>query len=302
LARALRDEQGFGVFFSASAGIAAMIREAGFGADADAPPLAVAGQRKFDLAIVDVKDRLTRDDVAALAAKIGVVAAIDDGSDRRLAATHAYYPPVPQARELSWAGSACKAHIGWEWCILGFEPSRLERQPASERIMVSMGGADPLGLTDLMLEALRRLPEPAQADIVIGPAFAKREALISRIGDMGPNFHAQTGTGNLASLFANSVLALIAFGVTAYELAALGVPALYVPISQDHVRSASAFADAGMGQALPLGVTADQIAQTVAALLKDEPRRRVMVAAGPQYIDGKGAGRIAADLAAAVTA
>jgi spore coat polysaccharide biosynthesis protein SpsF len=137
---------------------------------------------------------------------------------------------------------------------------------------------------------------------VVGPAFAKREALISRIGDMGPNFHAQTGTGDLASLFANSVLALIAFGVTAYELAALGVPALYVPISQDHVRSASAFADAGMGQALPLGVTADQIAQTVAALLKDEPRRRVMAAAGPQYIDGKGAGRIAADLAAAVTA
>ena len=302
LARALRDEQGCGVHFSAPTEVADMVRSAGFAVRPEVSPVELAKERPFDLAVVDVKDRLSRQDVAVLASRIATVAVIDDGSDRRLAATHAYYPPVPRARELSWAGSACKPQIGWEWCVLGFEPSRLERLPPSGRIVVSMGGADPLGLTDVVLEALRLLPEPVQADIVVGPAFGKREALISRIGAMGPNFHAQTGVSNLAPLFASSVVAVIAFGVTAYELAAVGVPALYIPISQDHVRSASAFADAGMGEVLSLGASPGEIARAVSGLLGNQPARHAMAAAGPRHIDGKGACRIAADLAATVAA
>jgi spore coat polysaccharide biosynthesis protein SpsF len=302
LARALRDTQGLGVTFAASSEIAGMISAAGFAVRSGASPAALAGERKFDLAIADVKDSLSRGDVAALAAAIPVVAVIDDGSDRRLAATHAYYPPVPQAYALSWDESACQARIGWEWCVLGLDPTHIVRRREEGHIVVSMGGADPLGLTDAALEALKLVPPPFQADFVIGPAFASPKTLASHIEAAGPAFHARRYESDLASLFARCELALVAFGVTAYELAALGVPALYVPISEDHVRSASAFAAAGMGEALPLNVAPQQFAQKIMQLLADGPRLSAMAAAGRRHVDGNGAANIAANLALAVDA
>jgi spore coat polysaccharide biosynthesis protein SpsF len=296
LARALRDKQGFGVTFAASGAIVPAIREAGFIAYPGVSPLVAAAGRAFDLAVVDVKNDVDATEVAALAKKIAVLAVIDDGSERRLAATHAYYPPMPQARALSWAGSACQPRIGWEWTILGFDPTGITASPCGKRVVVSMGGADPLGLTEVALEALRQAR--VEADFVIGPAFAAPDGLAMRIEAAG--FVAHRHGTDLASLYARAALALVAFGVTAYELAALGVPALYMPISEDHARSASAFADAGTGEMLPLNATPGQIARAVTLLLDDDVRRAEMSMAGPRLVDGSGASNIAADLARAV--
>ena len=301
LARALRDTQGIGVTFAAPQEIAAMISANGFVVRSDVSALVLAKERKLDLVVVDVKDSLSRNDVAALAAGIPVVAVIDDGSDRRLAASHAYYPPVPQVYELSWIGSACKPRVGWEWCILGLDPSRIVYTPRAGRIIVSMGGADPLGLTDVVLEALQQVTVPLQADFVIGPAFQASDALAARIGGAGPAFNVRVGEPNLAELFATAALALVTFGITAYELAALGVPALYLPISDDQARSASAFAAADVGEVLPINPTPAQIARAVSQLLQNETRLGLMAAAGPRHVDGKGAANIAADLVEALS-
>jgi spore coat polysaccharide biosynthesis protein SpsF len=102
-------------------------------------------------------------------------------------------------------------------------------------------------------------------------------------------------------VFARADLALIAFGVTAYEVAALGVPAIYLPISQDHLRSAFIFVSAGLGLALPEAVSADVLASAVSGLMKDEGLRRTMHVTGPKIVTGKGAINIAADLAEAVS-
>ena len=94
-------------------------------------------------------------------------------------------------------------------------------------------------------------------------------------------------------------MAVIAFGVTAYEMAALGIPALYLPISADHARSASAFVSAGLGLALPEHASAETIGSAVTGLMANDAGRRDMRLAGPGTVDGQGAGRIAADLAEA---
>ncbi|HSM96992.1 MAG TPA: hypothetical protein VLT91_13170, partial [Rhizomicrobium sp.] len=93
-----------------------------------------------------------------------------------------------------------------------------------------------------------------------------------------------------------------AFGVTAYELAAYGVPALYLCLNEDHALSASAFERAGMGMSLGVADKIEDvdIASATWALLNDTVRRREMHAAGLMTIDGDGASRIAADLAASL--
>ena len=72
-------------------------------------------------------------------------------------------------------------------------------------------------------------------------------------------------------------VAVAAFGVSAYELAAYGVPALYLSLTKDHALSASAFEQAGMG--LSLGtiddVTDEAIEGATRQLMSDAQRRRV---------------------------
>ena len=116
---------------------------------------------------------------------------------------------------------------------------------------------------------------------------------------LAPHFETLEGADDLSTEIAACDLALAAFGVTAYELAAYGCPALYLCLTQEHADSAAAFEAAGMGLSLGLadGTNEDAIANAVGALLGDAARRRDMRAAGRATIDGNGATRIAAHLA-----
>ena len=306
LARALRDVQGIGAVFAVNGNEDGLvpIRQAGFEAHLLSGPHGDLSGFDADLLILDCRDGPSRAEVEAL--DVPVKAVVDDSSDRRLAADLAYYPPVPQAERLDWSGSHCSPRIGWQWAVLGQTPGQHRPRPPSPRptLLVTMGGSDPFDLTLKTAEALTALEPVFRARFVIGPGFKNKERLAKTIVALKPNFETVEGAAGLATEFASCDAALIAFGVTAYELAAFGVPAIYLGISPDHAISASAFERGGMG--LSLGVvdtlSAAAIAKAVWALLGDGERRRRMRIAGLATIDGAGAGRIAADLAEALTA
>jgi spore coat polysaccharide biosynthesis protein SpsF len=134
--------------------------------------------------------------------------------------------------------------------------------------------------------------------------MADGAALAARITARRRNYETVEGADDLSTEYANADLALCAFGVTAYELAAYGVPAIYLGLSADHARSASAFADAGMGVSLGVAdkVSDEDIRHAVQDLIYNASLRRRMHAAGMSLIDGQGAARIAADLSAALAA
>lgn len=315
LARALRDRQGFGVVFAINgdADAAKTVHDAGFETfllpalgKGNALASLVASKRP-EIVICDARENLARDDLVRLAEKIPVVAVIDDGSDRRLSATHAYYPPVPQVETLSWKGTKTQVRVGWEWALLGFDPStvvpnRQELDAVRPRLVVSMGGSDPLDMTRLVACGLAKITIPFGARFVIGPGFRTGPRLAREIEGMRPNFETVQGVSDLGSEFASADFALIAFGVTAYELGALGVPALYLALTDDQLHSASAFERAGMGIRMGLGriLRAEDIARAAWRLIVDTDRRRDMRAASLNTIDGKAGERIAQDLAEAL--
>jgi spore coat polysaccharide biosynthesis protein SpsF len=304
LARSLRDREGLGSVFAVHGTPDARepIARAGFEAVAidDAAQLAaLMAVRQPDMLICDLREGLTREELRALDAPLTV--AIDDGSDLRLASDLAYYPPVPQAEALDWHGSQCTPRIGWEWSLLGMTKPGASPRNASPRptLLVSMGGSDPQALTLRMARALSRLNPVFRARFVIGPGVENRGRVARAIASLAPHFETVEGAADLAAEYAASDLALAAFGVTAYELAAYGIPALYLGLTEDHALSASAFEQAGMGLSLGVAERAEDedIARAVWALLSDSPRRRDMRAAGLMTIDGEGASRIAADIA-----
>ena len=315
LARALRDQQGFGVVFAINgdADAAKMVHDCGFEtfllpALGKSNALAsIVASKQPQIVICDAKENLARDDLVRFAEKIPVVAIIDDGSDRRLSATHAYYPPVPQVETLSWKGARTQIRTGWEWALLGFDlttvvPNRVELDAVRTRVVISMGGSDPLDLTRLAACGLAKITIPFGARFVIGPGFRNAARLAREIESMRPNFETVQGVSDLGSEFASADFAIVAFGVTAYELGALGVPALYVALTDDQLLSASAFERAGMGMRVGLGrmLRAEDIARPAWRLIVDEARRRDMRAASLNTIDGKAGERIAQDLAQAV--
>jgi len=310
LARALRDREGVGVQFAlhGSEDAAMPMRRAGFDVmmveDHGALSLLIAGH-KPDILVMDGREGPSRQDVDILRKSVGVIAIVDDGSDARLACDFAYYPPVPQACALDWNGASTIVRIGWEWALLGINPHLTPaRAPAVpwHTVLVAMGGSDPQGLTLRAAQALLPLELNVRVRFVIGSGMENAAGVAQAIAGMKSNFETVEGADDLAIAYASADLALCAFGVTAYELAAFGVPALYLGLTEDHARSASAFDDAGMGISLGLAsaVTDKNILGHVKALLNDPIQRLDMRTAGLATLDGGGASRIATDLAQAL--
>ncbi|MES2256074.1 MAG: NTP transferase domain-containing protein [Pseudomonadota bacterium] len=309
LARALRDRESIGVLFALNGtpDAAIPIRRAGFEAVMieSHHDLAMAIQKHTpDLLLVDGREGPTRDELEGLRGGVPIVAVIDDGSDARLAADFAYYPPVPQAKALDWTGARTVARIGWEWSLLGLNPHLTPIGAMSLRptLLVAMGGSDPQGLTLRAAKALAPLDPVFRIRFVIGTGMADAAKVAANVVALKANYETVEGADDLATEYASADLALCAFGVTAYELAAFGVPSLYLGLTEDHARSASAFEQAGMGRSLGVAadVSDDEILSAVKALMNDTACRREMRNAGLAILDGSGAARIAADLAAAL--
>ncbi|HXB52336.1 MAG TPA: NTP transferase domain-containing protein [Rhizomicrobium sp.] len=312
LARGLRDREGIGAIFALNGteDAANPIRRAGFKAlmlegEADLAKLVEA--HKPDMLLLDGREGPSRAELEKLKRGVAVTAVIDDGHERRLAADHAYYPPVPGAVALDWTGSHTLPRLGWEWAILGLNPGATVKARDASRsprptVLVAMGGSDPCGLTLRMAKALAVLDQVFRIRFVIGTGMKDAQKVARGLVALKKNYETVEGADDLAIEYANADVALCAFGVTAYELAASGIPAIYLGLNDDHVASASAFADAGMGISLGLAakVSDAEIARNVQWLLNKPNVRREMRNAGLSLMDGQGAARIAADLARAL--
>ncbi|HET7084209.1 MAG TPA: NTP transferase domain-containing protein [Rhizomicrobium sp.] len=311
LARALRDREGIGVVFAlnGSEDAAAPIRRAGFEVtmlEGAAGLQALIDSHRPDLLLLDGRDGPSRAALEKLKQGVAVTAVIDDGHERRLACDYAYYPPVPGALALDWTGAHTLPRVGWEWAILGINPNaaRQRRPAARPTVLVAMGGSDPQGLTLRMAKALTILDAAYRVRFVVGTGTSNAEQVARGLVALKNNYETVEGADDLAVEFASADVAVCAFGVTAYELAACGIPAIYLGLTADHIASASAFVEAGMGVSLGLAGTASDtdIARTVQNLLNKPAARREMRRQGLAHLDGEGAARVAEDLAHALTA
>ena len=133
--------------------------------------------------------------------------------------------------------------------MLGLNPSLVHKRAPGSRptVLVAMGGSDPHGLTLRMAKALAVLDSAYRVRFVIGTGIKDANAVARGLVALKQNYETVEGADDLSVEYASADVAICAFGVTAYELAACGIPAIYLGLTQDHVLSASAFADAGMG-------------------------------------------------------
>ncbi|MEI8349168.1 MAG: hypothetical protein WCI77_03350 [Candidatus Omnitrophota bacterium] len=231
---------------------------------------------------------------------------IDDTSSRRLAGNLVFCPPVRQIKKLDWKNFKGKLYTGWKWVILRKEfaknyPKRINKIP---QVLVTMGGSDPQAMTLKTIKALDFLRDNFNTVVVLGAGFKRNKELRVLLYKAYRPFVIRRNVKNIAQIMSKVDLAVASFGVTAYELAAIKVPAIYLCLTKDHAQSAKTFTNTGM--AISVGVhnkvQEQLLAKKVHLLLREKIARDKMKSRCYKKIDAQGAERIAAVIINAVEA
>lgn len=311
VAEALRDRQGLRVVFAVDRGQAAcdLIARHGF----KTGPVRVDGETEpawidraldacgAEVLVMDVRTDLEADAIRRWRDRGLLTAVIDEGGPRRLAADLAFYPPVPQLRLMDWTGFDGALYVGWDYLPLRREFAPVVRQRPAGRgdplhVLVTMGGSDPGGATTVAIEALGLLDADLAVTVVVGSASRHADDIAARLGGTLPQARLLRGVDAMPALMASADLALVSFGMTAYEAAAVGTPSLALCLTADHAASAEALEREGaLIDAGRIGeVSAADLAPMIAELIDDRDRLAAMGDDAAQLIDGRGADRIAA--------
>lgn len=243
---------------------------------------ALLQKQAYDALIFDIRTDLSADAIASWRDQGYHTACIDEPSPRRLSAHQVFYPPVPQVPEMDWRDAVSNVHHGWDWVLMGPSFAKPPSPPLLGddrlRILVSMGGADPANLTSLAIDALSALKQDVAVDIVVGHGFPNRTEIKRSIAHAKNRFRLLHDVEDMATVMAQADLAVASFGVTAYELAASGVPSVLLGLTDDHVRAAGSFVDAGISRLLGLGrdVSPSHLTHHVDELIGNEELRHEM--------------------------
>ena len=254
-----------------------------------------------DALIMDFRTDLRGSWVKGWREKGVLIVDIDDLGDRRLESDLAFYPPVPQVNEMDWQGFEGKLFSGWEWVILRRQFSDPPGRPASKPgdppvILVTMGGSDPAGLTVRALRVLDLVEEKFRVITVVGRGFSQRKDLAQVLREVSYPVEVLEDVDDMASVMSKADLAIASFGVTAYELAVMGVPAVFLCLTEDHARSASLFEEAGIGVNLGVHskVREGEVRKALMKLLADPVHLKGMSQEASSLVDGRGAARAGA--------
>ena len=308
LAEDLREKQGCGVVFAMASGEPGikLVREAGFplelqqGENEGKWLDGLVSRHHPDVLILDIRNDLPVEKVKNLCRKGLLMVSIDDPTPRRTEANLLFYPPIPQVTEMDWSGFHGELYSGWEWVLLRkqFAGPCTPHSNTPPVILVTMGGSDPANFTCRALRVLDGLHDDFETIVVIGAGFVHEHDLQTFLAQARRSYRIERAVHDMATLMRNVDLAIASFGVTAYELAASGTPAIFFCLSEDHARSASKFINDGI--AVSCGILDEcspkRISEAVRSLLDSLELRQEMGRRACAAVDGQGATRIASKI------
>lgn len=192
-----------------------------------------------------------------------------------------------------------KLLFGPEYVVLNkqyFELDKLQRDVRKEvkNVLVCLGGGDEFNITTRVVKILDIIPR-VQVTIILGAAFQGEKELEKALRQARNQFTVKKDVKNMSEYLLTTDLAICAGGLTLYELAITGTPALIVPMNDHQVENALAFERAGsvMNAGLHTTITDESIQQNITMLMNNTEKRQEMSRAGKKITDGRGAERIA---------
>jgi spore coat polysaccharide biosynthesis protein SpsF len=279
--------------------------------EADALAAAVSENRILGV-LADRPEGLSAEDVAALRSEtriprvsgldmrpaVIVLGAAGDGARKadRVILPSAHHDPADLVR-IGWE-SGDRWRIGAEFAVLAapfLRPTRMT-EPAEEfRVLVTMGTSDLSGLTLPALAAVRAALPAAVIDLVVGPTNSRGPEIMAQVKGMGSAVQPYRDVRDMVALMDTVNLAVAAFGVTAYELAARGIPAILAIEDPSELGDCERFCRHGSALCLglPGAIDAERLKRMVSDLAANAVVRATMSRRGRDLADGRGAERTA---------
>ena len=208
------------------------------------------------------------------------------------------------AGDLDYGHASARLLLGPRYALLREEfrrqPPRL-RSGRVERLLVSMGGADPENATCSLLAALDRLDcGDMRVKVVVGPANGRLREVEELSRRVGYPCEPAVAPKRMDRLIDWADAAVSAAGSGLYEFLAMGCPVAALVIAANQEMNGRAFSRRGLARFLGAfpGGRVDSLASGLQGFLADSGARQRLSAAGPQVVDGKGALRLLAEMTA----
>ena len=253
-----------------------------------------------DLLIVDsyVLDDEARTTIANMCNK---VVYLDDGFDHNHPNASMIINPSPFTQNKRYPPQA-HLLLGAKYALLSrsYWPENRPDLPSANiqnHILISFGGADPMGLTCAVAEDVLRKIDNAMLDIVIpGDPSARFDELKK---DARVRLH--HGLQSLAPLMTSAGLAITQVGGTMGELATMGVPGIVVVQQGASSDFLSHHPDLDWMTAIDGDIKDQQnlpsiIARKAAKIWADDKTTDSMASAGQRIVDGRGIERISIEI------
>lgn len=172
-------------------------------------------------------------------------------------------------------------------------PVRSDLPP--RRLLVTLGGSDPGNHSSSILRVLQSvLGSEHHVTLVVSSSHAHLSSLRSMLKQAPFQGTLACDVKDMASLMAESDLAISAAGSTCWELACMQLPCLLLSVADNQIPLARAMAD--QGAAIDLGpadaLDESRLAATLRSLIHEGPRCLAMSQAAASVVDGKGVYRV----------
>jgi UDP-2,4-diacetamido-2,4,6-trideoxy-beta-L-altropyranose hydrolase len=161
-----------------------------------------------------------------------------------------------------------------------------------QRIVLSLGGADPDNITGAFLENLRTspLPESIELVIILGAQSPWQETIAHLARTLPNPTSVLIGVSNMAEILSQSDLAIGAAGTSSWERCCLGVPTLQVVIAENQAMIARQLEQAGA--VIPITLSGHRpLSEVISGVTQAQLTSLSQHAA--RLVDGMGAQRVA---------
>ena len=145
----------------------------------------------------------------------------DNATDARWLADKNVYPtPLFDPDDLDWTGYAGSVTGGWAETLLSESILNLKHklnQIEKKNILITFGGTDPNSITLMVMKACQDIDPVVPIQVVIGPAFAHRDAIVGLNTAMNNRFELIEGCDDLSYYIACATCVVTAVGTTIFE-------------------------------------------------------------------------------------
>jgi len=188
-------------------------------------------------------------------------------------------------------------------CMSGPQYALLRRQFAEQRVhllpfsrreklVLAFGGTDPAGLTLPVLKSLGKTGFClSHIKVMIGEGVSERQEISAFCREHGVELG--TSVENVAGFLSNARLAISAAGGSLFELACMGVPAVFVPVADNQFGALRQHVEAGWCQEANASYSDVEALVTQAIeLWQDEATLEQYHLRALKLVDGKGVERV----------